>query len=123
MTASEIEYAAKKFRSFTDCLQIYDQYREPDFKDNHKELYVLCNLFWINRHFELVSFLAACLDEKYVKYLSSIRLKKAQLTIFGNKKRPIIMQAKRRLQVNITSNRNFGRKQDFPLYTNLYKKQ
>ncbi len=86
MSVSELEFAAKQFRPFTDCLRIYDWYREPDFSDNYQKLYHLCNQFSDKpiEHFELISFWRLVRDKEYVKWLSSIGLQKAQLTIFGN---------------------------------------
>ncbi len=86
MSVLELEFAAKQFRPFTDCLRIYDWYREPDFSDNYQELYHLCNQFSDKpiEHFELISFWRLVRDKEYVKWLSSIGLQKAQLTIFGN---------------------------------------
>lgn len=86
MSISEIEFTAKQFRPFTDCMQIDSWYREPDYRDNYQELYILCNRFSDKplEHFELVSFWRLVRDEKYVKWLSSLGLKKVQLTIFGN---------------------------------------
>lgn len=86
MAISEIEFTARQFRPFTKCMQIDSWYREPDYRDNYQELYNLCNQFSDKpiEHFELVSFWRLVRDEKYVKWLSSLGLKKAQLTIFGN---------------------------------------
>lgn len=86
MSISEIGFTARQFRPFTDCIQIDSWYREPDYRDNYQELYNLCNRFSDKpiEHFELVSFWRLVRDEKYVKWLSSLGLKKAQLTIFGN---------------------------------------
>lgn len=85
MTAAEIEASAKEFRPFTDCLEVFDWYREPDFSDQYKELYELCRRLSDKRteHFELVSFWRLVRDKDYVKWLASLGLKKAQLTFFG----------------------------------------
>lgn len=86
MSVSEIEFAAEQFRLYTDCFQIYDWYREPDYRDNYHELYRLCNQLSDKpiEHFELISFWRLVRDEKYVKWLSSLGLQKAQLTIWGS---------------------------------------
>ena len=39
MAVDELEWAAKQFRPFTDCLEIFDWYREPDFRKDYKELW------------------------------------------------------------------------------------
>lgn len=74
MPVSEIELTAGQFKPFTDCLQIYDWYREPDYRDNYQELYNLCNQFSDKpiEHFELVSFWRLVRDKEYVKWLSSL---------------------------------------------------
>lgn len=95
MPVSELEFAAGQFRPFTDCLQVYDWYREPDYRDNYRELYNLCNQLSDKpiRHFELASFWRLVRDEEYVKWLSSDEIngmdgesgiKKVQLTLFGS---------------------------------------
>lgn len=85
MPVSEMKSTAEQFRPFADRLQIYDWYREPDYRDNYQELYNLCNELSDSpiEHFELVSFWRLVRDENYVKWLSSLGLQKAQLTIFG----------------------------------------
>ena len=85
MPVSEIEAAADGFRPFAEGVQVYDWYREPDFRDNYRELYGLCNRFSHRpiEHFELVSFWRLVRDKEYVEWLVSLGLKKAQLTIFG----------------------------------------
>lgn len=82
---SELEYTAEQFRPFTDCLKVYDWYREPDYKENYRELYALCNRLSDQpiEHFELISFWRIVRDREYVKWLRSLGLKNAQLTIFG----------------------------------------
>lgn len=85
MEVSEIRSAVNGFKSFAEHVQVYDWYREPDYRDNYKELYRLCNQLSSRpiQHFELVSFWRLVRDTEYVKWLSSIALKSAQLTIFG----------------------------------------
>lgn len=86
MSVSEMEFAAAQFRPFTDCFQIYDWYREPDYRDNYQELYRLCNQLSDKpiEHFELISFWRLVRDKEYVKWLSSLGLQKAQLTLWGS---------------------------------------
>ena len=85
MPVSEIEAAAELFGPFAEGVQVYDWYREPDFRDNYRELYALCNRFSHRpiEHFELVSFWRLVRDKEYAEWLVSLGLKKAQLTIFG----------------------------------------
>jgi len=86
LPVSEMESVAGQFRQFTDCLQVYDWYREPDFRDNYQELYKLCTRLSDRpiKHYELVSYWRLVRDEEYVKWLVSLGLKTAQLTIFGD---------------------------------------
>lgn len=86
MAVSEIEFTAEQFRPFTECLRIDHWYREPDYRDNYQELYNLCNQLSDKpiQHYELVSFWRLVRDEGYVKWLSALGLKKAQLTVFGS---------------------------------------
>ncbi len=85
MPVSELESAAEAFRPFTDSLTVYSWYREPDFRDNYRELYELCRKLSDREpeHYELVSFWRLARDGEYAKWLSSIGLKTAQLTVFG----------------------------------------
>lgn len=86
MAASELEAVAEQFRPFTDCLQIYDWYREPDYRDNYRELFALCNRLSDRQiqHYELASFWRLVRDKDYVTWLSSLGLEKVQLTFFGD---------------------------------------
>lgn len=85
MTNDDLKFVAEKFRPFTNSLTVYDWYREPDYKDNYKELWDLCNSLSETRekHFELISVWRIVRDKTYVKWLSSLGIKKAQLTLFG----------------------------------------
>lgn len=86
MSISELEFAAGQFKPFTGCFRIYDWYREPDYRDNYRELYHLCNQLSDQpmEHFELASFWRLVRDEAYVNWLSSLGLQKVQLTIWGS---------------------------------------
>ena len=89
LTNDDLRFIAEKFRPFTNCLKVYDWYREPDYKDNYKELWSLCNSLSDahEKHFELISVWRIVRDKEYVKWLSSLELKKAQLTLFGGQKK------------------------------------
>lgn len=89
LTVDDLKYVAGEFRRFTDCLEVYDWYREPDFKDNYKELWNLCNELSDTKreHFELISFWRIVRDKEYVKWLSSVGVKVAQLTLFGGQEK------------------------------------
>lgn len=86
MPVSELEDTARQFRPYTDCLQIYDWYREPDYRENYRELFQMCNELSDRpiEHFELASFWRLVRDDGYTKWLSSLGLKKVQLTLFGS---------------------------------------
>lgn len=85
MPISELYDAVRQFRPFTDCLQVYDWYREPDYQDQYRELYELCDRLSDKprEHFELASFWRIVRDAEYAKWLASIGVRKVQLTIFG----------------------------------------
>lgn len=85
MPVSELTFAAEQFRPFADRLQVYDWYREPDYRDQYQELYQLCGRLSDRpmEHFELISYWRMVRDKDYVRWLSSIGLKTAQLTLFG----------------------------------------
>lgn len=76
---------AEAFRPFTDCLEADFWYREPDFSDDYKELYALCDKLSDDKreHFELASFWRLARDEEYAPWLSSLSVKTVQLTVFG----------------------------------------
>ncbi len=85
----DLKFLAEKFRPFTNCLTVYDWYREPDYKDNYKELWDLCNSLsdTHEKHFELISVWRIVRDKEYVKWLSSLGLNAAQLTLFGGQEK------------------------------------
>ena len=85
LTAADLQFVAESFRPFAEELTVYDWYREPDYSDDYRELWALCNRLSgrVRDHFELVSVWRLVRDREYVKWLSSIGLRAAQLTIFG----------------------------------------
>lgn len=85
MKPEDLRFAAEQFRPFTDRLVVYDWYREPDYKDTYKELWELSHALSDRQdeHFELISVWRIVRDREYVKWLSSLGLKTAQLTLFG----------------------------------------
>ncbi|MGN1143434.1 MAG: hypothetical protein ACI4SU_02625, partial [Anaerovoracaceae bacterium] len=42
LTEEDLKYAAAQFRPYTDCLEVYDWYREPDYHDDYKLRWELC---------------------------------------------------------------------------------
>lgn len=89
LTTDDLKFLAEKFRPFTNCLEVYDWYREPDYHDNYKELWNLCDSLsdTHKKHFELISVWRMARDKEYVKWLSALGLKKAQLTLFGGQEK------------------------------------
>ena len=89
MTVEDLRFAAEQFRPFTDCLVVDDWYREPDYKENYKELWELSHALSDRQHehFELISVWRIVRDQAYVKWLSSLGLKTAQLTLFGGQEK------------------------------------
>jgi MoaA/NifB/PqqE/SkfB family radical SAM enzyme len=86
LTVDDLKYAAKEFRPFTGVLEIADWYREPDYKDNYKEMWQLTSELSDTKtpHFENISIWRTTRDQEYVKWLSSLGVKAVQLTVFGN---------------------------------------
>lgn len=86
LNIDDLKFVAKEFRPFTDNFEIFDWYREPDYKDNYKELWQLTSELSDTKtpHFELISFWRAVRDDTYVKWVASLGVKTAQLTIFGD---------------------------------------
>lgn len=85
MTVSEVMDVAKQFKPYAECLQVYDWYREPDFRDNYREMYEFCNRVSDKpvEHFELASFWRLVRDGEYAGWLASLGVKAVQLTLFG----------------------------------------
>lgn len=85
LTDDDLRFVAEAFRPFTDYLAVYDWYREPDYQDHYEALWTLCQrLSDVHEaHFELISFWRIVRDPRYVKWLSALGLKRAQLTLFG----------------------------------------
>lgn len=86
MPIAELEYTAKQFKPFANRFEIFDWYREPDYRDNYKELWDTCRKLSDNKteHFELISIWRITRDKEYVRWLSSLGVKHAQLTLFGD---------------------------------------
>lgn len=89
LSTDDLRFVADQFRPFTNCLEVYDWYREPDYKENYRELWKLRNTLSNihTAHFELVSVWRIVRDKEYVKWLSSLGLQTAQLTIFGGQEK------------------------------------
>ncbi len=88
LSEADLRFVAEQFRPFTSCLIVEDWYREPDFSDRYKERWKLCESLSDRpgTHFELLSVWRLVRDPEYVKWLSALGLKAAQLTLFGGEK-------------------------------------
>ena len=84
-TNSDLEYVADTFKPYADKFEIASWYREPDYKNNYKELWALENQLSTEKtpHFELMSFWRIVRDGEYVKWLYSLGVRVCQLTLFG----------------------------------------
>lgn len=85
MSIEDFKQAALQFRQFADKIEMFDWYREPDYKDNYKQMWNLHKQLSndITPHFELISVWRIVRDKEYARWLASLGLKKAQLTLFG----------------------------------------
>lgn len=85
LTENDLIYVAQAFRPHADKMEIFDWYREPDYKDNYSRLWQLRTELsdFVTPHFELVSVFRLVRDENYVKWLASLGMKCAQITLFG----------------------------------------
>jgi len=86
LSVDDLKFVAKEFRPYTDNLEVSDRYREEDYKNNYKELWRITTELSDTKtpHFENISYWRAVRDTEYVKWLYSLGVKAAQLTIFGD---------------------------------------
>ncbi len=85
LSMEALQEAAEQFHPYAKELTVYDWYREPDFRDNYKELWTITNALSDvhEEHFELASIWRLARDPDYAAWLSELGVKKCQLTIFG----------------------------------------
>ncbi len=88
MTVEDFREIGEKFRPFAREFEIESWYREPDFHDNYRELWELREQLStrITPHYELISTWRLVRDDRYVKWLLSLGLTRAQITLFGGEK-------------------------------------
>lgn len=88
LTENELIYVARTFRPYAKNLEVFDWYREPDYKDNYKRMWQLRTELsdFVTPHFELVSVYRLTRDDGYVRWLASLGMKRAQLTLFGGER-------------------------------------
>ena len=82
----DLKFVANEFRPFKDNLEVSDRYREEDYNDNYRELWQLTTELSNTKtpHFENISYWRMVRDHEYAKWLVSLGVKAAQLTIFGD---------------------------------------
>jgi hypothetical protein len=85
MTADDMVYIFEAFRPYTNDLELSSWYREPDFRDDYKELWGLEGKLSDNKmpHYELMSFWRISRDASYADWLYSQGVRVCQLTLFG----------------------------------------
>ncbi len=86
LNEADLRFAASAFRPFTNDLEVFDWYREPDYADNYRELWALTERLSDHKtpHFELISVWRAVRDAEYAPWLRSLGMRAAQLTLFGD---------------------------------------
>lgn len=89
LTANDLIFVAQSFRPYAERMEVFDWYREPDYKDNYKRMWQLRTELsdFVTPHFELVSVYRLVRDKQYVKWLKALDLKCAQLTLFGGEQK------------------------------------
>ena len=85
MPIDNFKQIAQRFKKYAVEIEMFDWYREPDYRDNYRQLWDLRKQLSdnITPHFELISVWRIVRDREYVKWLVSLEVKKAQLTLFG----------------------------------------
>lgn len=86
LTTDDLHFVADQFRPFTDHLDVWDHYREPDYADNYRQMWDISSSLsaHVEPHFELISYWRAVRDESYIPWVYSMGVRAAQLTIFGD---------------------------------------
>ena len=82
----DLRFAAGALRPFCRELEVYDWTREPDFGDDYREKWALCEKLSTcggRDHFELASLWRVARDEGYAPWLKTVGVDVVQLTLFG----------------------------------------
>ena len=89
LTEKDLRYVAEQFRPYTSRLVVDDWYREPDYRENYREMWDLCQELSDahEEHYELASFWRLVRDESYTEWLVERGVKKVQLTLFGGREK------------------------------------
>ena len=86
LSVADLKFVADAFRPFTNSLEVFDHFREPDYASNYKELWQITAELSDTKtpHFELISYWRAVRDREYIPWIHSLGVRTVQLTIFGN---------------------------------------
>ena len=86
LSIDDLKFVANEFRPFTGNLEVIDRYREEDYADNYKELWMITTELSDTKtpHFENISYWRTVRDSEYAPWLYSLGVRTAQLTIFGD---------------------------------------
>ena len=89
LTGDDLRYAAAQFRPYAEKLTVYDWTREPDYTDDYRQRWALCNELSDGErdHFELISAWRMARDPSYAPWVASRGIKAAQLTLFGGREK------------------------------------
>lgn len=89
LTPDDLTRAAALFRPFAEKLTVYDWSREPDYTDDYRQRWEMCNQLSDGErdHFELISVWRMARDPGYAPWLYSLGLRAAQLTLFGGQEK------------------------------------
>lgn len=81
----DLRYVAEEFAKFSENMTVTSWYREPDYRDDYKELWELENSLSTQppQRFELCSIWRMVRDPQYIKWLKTFDIKKYQLSFFG----------------------------------------
>ena len=107
MAVDDLKKIAAEFKPYTYEFEIFDWYREPDFKDNYKELWELRKQLSdkITPHYELISVWRIVRGSSYVKWLVSLGLKKSTANTFRRRgDNRLLYRQKRSISGNFTGN-------------------
>ena len=87
MPLEELSRIAGLFRQFADKMEVEGWYREPDYRDDYKQLWALEERLSDDKfpHFELMSYWRAARDESYIPWLKERGVKATQMTFFGGR--------------------------------------
>ncbi|RKJ40704.1 radical SAM protein [Acutalibacter sp. 1XD8-33] len=82
---ADLRFAAEAFRPYAQDITVYDWNREPDFGEDYREKWALCQELSTvpPERFELASVWRLARDPSYAPWLKSLGVRCVQLTLFG----------------------------------------